>query len=241
MSSNKKPGRRGSSVRASNLSAVDSTLSVGSLFGDMFQSRGEYTTGLFYAGRMRYMHANYSSLINSRAGTAPTGPLSALQPPTEFMTIRQRRDFLRLEKAGTHSAGFQRLEFKKLVEVEDRPGRAAGRGPQGKGIVHNQVKTVTIQKYPSVDPRDWREENQAGCRFYVHRITGEASDEKPWVNIQRQQSDPVKGQFEEPDTADICLGTGSLVYDGSELDDLFKILDEQKRSEFQNKATGEKG
>lgn len=197
-------------------------MSIGqSMFGDMFQSRGEYTTGLFYAGRMKYIHSTPKSTAG-RATTAPLVPSSTLQPPTDFMTIRQRRDFLRLERGGTHSAGFQRLEFKKLTEAEDRPGK----GPLGKGIVHNQSKTITIQKYPSVDPRDWREERQAGCTFYVHKETGEATTEKPWEDTKKGQinkRDINERKKEEEDSE--CMGTGSLVYDGTELNYLLKQLD----------------
>lgn len=217
-------------MRDKNLPAGESLVGVRPIFNDIFQSRGEYTTGLFYAGRRRYIHDEITS-SGPRAATAPVGVPSALQPPTEFMTIRQRRDFLRLERGGTHS-GFQRLEFKKLAEMEDRPGR----GPLGKGVVQNQSKTITIQKYPSVDPKDWREEYQAGCTFYVHKGTGEACSEKPWEDLKRRRNtvvrnETVNGESKEVGLADQqFMGTGSLVYDDSELNDLFKQLDAQKIS-----------
>lgn len=222
MSSNKKSGRRGSTLRSSGLNGGDSMMSEGTMFGDLFQCRGDYTTGLFYSGRMRYMHGNNIGSNASRAATAPNVVPSALMPPNDFMTIRQRRDFIRLERGGTHSAGFQRLEFKKLLEIEDRPGR----GPQGKGVVQNQLKTVTIQKYPSIDPKDWREEHQAGCKFYVHKTTGEACSEKPWEEATSRPIEKI-GCCDDGNVDDEYLGTGSLVYNGAELEDFFRQLDEQ--------------
>ena len=225
MSFNKKDKRRSSS--RGNVSAEASTLSENTMFGDLFQSRATYSTGLFYAGRRRYIHTNNSDLpsrpdISGRATTAPISGKSALEPPIDFMTMRQRKNLLRFERSGFHSAGFQRLEFKKLVEGEDRQHR----GLHAKGSSQNQSKTVTIQKYPSVSRHDWTEEKQAGCNFYVHRRTGEACHEKPWEAIKQRQKSADKETKDEE-----CLGTGSLVYDSTELNDLFRQLDEEAEKE----------
>jgi hypothetical protein len=218
------------------------------MFGDLFQSRATYTTGLFYSGRRRYFHGGKihpaGPLATTRAATAPVAssvplsPPSALQPPTDFMTIRQSKDFLKIQRAGT--VDFQKLEFKKTNEIEDRPGRGAqGKGQKGYvgkgGATQNLSQTITVEKYPSLAPQDWREEQQAGCTFYVHKETGEACREKPWEEVRKNRlADANMNKEQVIEEEEEAEGTGALVYDSSELSDLFQLLDQQASSKVQH-------
>jgi hypothetical protein len=197
------------------------------------------SVGLFYSGRRRYFHDGkihpHTTLATTRAATAPVVPVgspSALQPPTDFMTIRQSKDFLKIQRAGT--VGFQRLEFKtKTIEKEDRPGRGAqGKGAMGirkGGVTQNHSQTITVEKYPSLAPSDWVQEQQAGCTFYVHKETGEACREKPWEEVRkgRRAKEKKNNEQEVIEEEEEAEGTGALVYDNTEMHDLFQQLDWQ--------------
>jgi hypothetical protein len=75
-------------------------------------------------------------------------------------------------------------------------------------------KSILIETYSSVDPKDWVEEFQAGCHMWVNHSSGEVAEVCPWEDVQEQEE-------EEEDEE----GTGAPVYDPTEMNDLFDILD----------------
>jgi hypothetical protein len=87
--------------------------------------------------------------------------------------------------------------------------------------IANYVKdTITLAHYSSSKPEDWVEEHEVGCPIWVNKHTGEVSPLCPWkkISFAEYQNEPVS--YEED-----MGGTGSLVYDGSEVEDLFSMLD----------------
>lgn len=83
-------------------------------------------------------------------------------------------------------------------------------------------ESLVFEHYSSTKPEDWLEETQAGVKIWVNKHTGEVAPHCPWIkpsSNERRDEDPA---WEEAE------GTGSLVYDGSELQDLLSLLNNAK-------------
>ena len=49
-------------------------------------------------------------------------------------------------------------------------------------------KPIIVQKFSSVDPADWEEILQAGCKMWVNHGSGEVSDYPPWKSMEVHKS-----------------------------------------------------
>lgn len=78
---------------------------------------------------------------------------------------------------------------------------------------------LLIQDFSSLNPSDWREESQAGCRLWINHSTGEVSPFCPWEESQTNSSAQTK---DNPVNEE---GTGSLVYDNDDFESLMALLD----------------
>ena len=173
------------------------------LFGDHFGTKAEYTRGIFYGGRWRYLH-NES--------------LHALQAPEEFMTRRQKRDAIRLRKQGIQQ--MQKLDFAKKNEGDEIFGTKAAqaRKLEGQGKKSRKEKII-IQKFSSTNKNDWSYESQAGCKFWINHFTGEVSTECPW--------NPTESIADDENNETVYgTGAGSLEFNSSEVGDFLAMLDE---------------
>ena len=213
--------RRSSIMRKQSVAeARDPIVITPVVFGDALGNHGDYSRGLFYSIRRKYL-------------SAPNG---SLRPPVEFLTRQQKRNHVKIEKEGVFLK-VQQLDFKKQL-------------PEGESEVPQRVfvqnkkateaaKTVLVQKYTSIDPADWVEEHQAGVTFYTHKTTGEISSVKPWAEFPffsrtpyssappSRMVTPRGGQgsnhFEDDEEA---LGTGHLAYgEGEEVKELLDELE----------------
>jgi hypothetical protein len=207
------------------------------MFGDALGNQGDYSSGMFYACRRKYL----TNEVDKRGVIK-----GKLRPPTDFMTVRQKRNHVRIIKEGI-SMNFKNLDFKKSSETEDYI-------PPRPHVARNEP--IVIQKYPSLNPRHWREEHEAGCTYYVHRATGQVAKERPWDGMPRSRLNSEyydDEYFEEEDDSnshnsggifqgrergfsfddntvscdeeEMPLGTGSLAYDDREVKELFEVLD----------------
>ncbi len=188
------------------------------VFGDALGNHGDYTQGMFYSLRRKYLSTSKGSL----------------RPPVEFLTRRQKRNHVKIEKEGVFLK-VQQLDFKKqLPEGESE-------APQ-RVFVQNKkateaAKTVLVQKYTSIDPADWVEEHQAGVTFYTHKTTGEISKVKPWAEFpfsrtpyssapqSRAATPRGSPDFKTKEEDEEALGTGHLAYDGTEVNELLDELE----------------
>lgn len=222
--------------RGSSMHRVQETVHITpTLFGDALGNQGDYSTGMFYACRRKFL----TNDVDKRGVIK-----GLLRPPTDFMTVRQKRNHVRITKEGI-SMNFKNLDFKKANETEDYI-------PPRPHYVRNDP--IVIQKYPSLNPRHWREMHEAGCTFYVHK-TGEVAKEKPWEGVSRSRanSDYYDDDYYDEeddgyshnsgggmyqgrdrgtsfddhsyDEEEEALGTGSLAYDDREVRELFDVLD----------------
>ena len=48
-----------------------------------------------------------------------------------------------------------------------------------------------------MDPSDWQETRQAGCKFYVNHKTGEVATEKPWDNLKANELELYRPRTQE--------------------------------------------
>ena len=207
------------------------------LFGDVLGAHGDYTTGLFYGCRRKFLSEEAEKL----------------RPPSQFMTVKQKRNEVRQQRSGVQFTGLTKLEFTKKGPSTESEGDTHATDPHNylkkAPIIKKAESTITIEKYPSINPAEWEKVKQAGCTFYVHKPTGEVSPEKPWVAVRSPGFSPTRSvasfsersfgedsfegdDFEYVDDDDEeetkieeeQWGCGSLAYDGTELNDLLKHL-----------------
>lgn len=112
-----------------------------------------------------------------------------------------------------HNKGVELQKFKHAVTVV-------------KNVISLEGGTLSVNK------DEWIEEFKAGVKYWVNKETGEVSATCPW-------KDPVDGavkrflnfkakKIHQELVPNNEYGTGSLVYDRAEVDDLFRLLDTKK-------------
>eukprot|EP00607_Mallomonas_marina_P000225 CAMPEP_0182429192 /NCGR_PEP_ID=MMETSP1167-20130531/25585_1 /TAXON_ID=2988 /ORGANISM="Mallomonas Sp, Strain CCMP3275" /LENGTH=218 /DNA_ID=CAMNT_0024612573 /DNA_START=210 /DNA_END=866 /DNA_ORIENTATION=- len=183
------------------------------LFGDPFGSRAEYVSGVFYGGRCKFLHEDDHHEDN------------ALQAPPDFMTRRQMRNALKLRSQGVQH--MQKLDFIRRNEADEliatKAAHARKQDVQGKKN-RNAGSNIVIQKHSSTNQDDWEEGFQAGCKFWVNRDSGEVTTECPWE--APESLDFSRTNLKIENEAKEENGAGSLVYDGTELENFLAMLDE---------------
>jgi len=210
------------------------------MFGDVFGTRSDYSKGIIYGSRRKYLHK-----IDTTA--------TAVEPPQELMSRKQARHAAKqdekLKIVANMCFGEMSPSFKGKNK-NDADGGASTRTNKssvlqksGKSYLDNmsnrgKKRTIVINKYSTLDQRAWTEEIVAGCRLYTNKDTGEVSRECPWQldgSIMREKKetrktnhDDVAEPYNHYSLKDDKFGTGSLVYDSSVLDNLFQDLDKMK-------------
>jgi len=179
-------------------------------FGDTFGTRANYSQGMMYAGRRRFMDDQSDN---------------ALRPPKLFMTRPQslRNAFLQATSSDKLSS-LQNMAYFR----EEQNANANAQASKRKQLLKKKVveKHVTVEMFSSLDPADWEEEFIAGCRMWTNHASGEVSVVCPWTALEGDdgaQEEKQRGQAQ--DAATEGEGTGAPVYDGAALEDLFATLD----------------
>ena len=181
------------------------------MFGDPFGNRGDYSKGFFYGGRRRYLHTRSKNpqADCSVPAAAPSTRINIMEPPEDFMTLKQKRNNVKLRKEGITL--MQRLEFKKSVEVDDGSKLANAKKAE-------TVKSRVIITSSKTSKHDWDKTFQAGVTFWVHKDTGITSMECPYD--EEEEKEEAGGSGDASITTEVengpRPGTGSLVYDGGE-------------------------
>ena len=149
-----------------------------------------------------------------------TGSDNPLQPPPEFMTRKQMRNFLRVNR-GTGLENLRTLDCFKDTEnaLESKAKEKKRKDLEGRQRTKQPV--YVIQRFSTTKREDWAEEVQAGCRMWVNHTTGEVSDECPY------NDEDAKEEKRASRDADEGFATGALVYDNSDLLDLLSLLDQE--------------
>lgn len=191
---------------------------VAPMFGDPFGNRGDYSKGIFYAGRRRFLY--------------PGRKDNHLQPPELFMTKMQKKRWVMGEEPT--EVNFKKFDFGQEGAIEkaksSKKDSSKSKKKKKKGLTY-------IEKYSSVDPADWEEQIQAGVKIWVNHHTGEVSDECPWdettnkLHIPGSPGSMVSSPDRwKPEEEENLRGTGAIVYDGSPLTEILDLLDQQPKS-----------
>ncbi len=149
---------------------------------------------------------------------------NSLEPPIDLMTRKQK--YKQYLKKITGEVQFQKLDFKKeepvnkITQKKEAPVKVKKKG------------SLYFQRFSSLKEEDWDEVFQAGCKLWVNKNTGEVSDECPW--LAPDILSPVSTKVEIKDANDNnnddeILGCGSLIYDGSEINQILDFLDSHKK------------
>lgn len=152
----------------------------------------------------------------------------AVEPPSLFKTKKQARRNL-VPSATTLRGNEDSPEGKyTMPSLKNKAAAEAPLPKAPKSKKHPPVNnTLIIENYSSLAREDWKERTQAGVKIWINRSTGEVSTECPWLpsariykNRKRATDRFARYHAEE--------GTGSLVYDNTEMKELFDILDNCK-------------
>lgn len=218
----------------------DDIINTPVMFGDPFGNRGDYSKGIFYGGRQRFLYSQRG--VNS------------LEPPPDFMTMRQKRNKSQMSKTQVQLLS-KRLDFKRKDDNELEAAILA-RAEAKKNLQQSKRKVLVIKHQPT-SKYDWILQKQAGCTFWVHKPTGTITSERPYTvdeddednnesENSREYTSPTKYQndsefFDEDfrkssehaarSSPEELPATGSLVYDSSEFKNFLNILDSMQEED----------
>ena len=185
-----------------------------------------------------------------------------MEPPPDFMTLKQKRHSVILKKAGVQLT--QKIEFKKNGESEE--GIAAKNLALKRLEAMSKKKLIVIKTEVSTE-KDWKKETQAGCTFWVHKSTGVISTTRPFevdsdsvcsslddtnslwseshIDIENNynhnnhegENDEEDDLLNYSDSDDASTATGSIVYDPQPFDTLMRELDSMSRCHTSSSST----
>jgi hypothetical protein len=221
------------------------------MFGDPFGNRGDYSKGIFYSGRRSvfsffFVYDCFKLFRRYLHTKQPQSPGNILEPPPDFMTLRQKKQSLILKKAGVQLLT-GKIEFKKSENSEEAAAKLA---LLKRLEAMNKKKVLVIKTEPSSES-EWKKETQAGCTFWVHKTTGIISTTRPFdmesdsvcsslddscslfsesncghEHEHGEDFDGMLDSLDESHGAAASPATGSLVYDPKPFDTLMRELDE---------------
>lgn len=179
------------------------------MFGDLFNTRGDYAGGLFYSGARRYL----------------TSDSNRMEPPNEFKTKKQLRNMMR--------GGQNSIELRSNIEgntmnflrqsdkaEKPKPLKISKKDTKSDGI-------IIIER--DLNPSHWKESVQAGCRIWTNIDSGEVLDKCPWLlSDELAHSEHGNSRLKQILDSSAELGTGALVYDELEALHLFDLLDNRR-------------
>ena len=102
------------------------------------------------------------------------------------------------------------------AEVNNRPVKKQ----EHKKIVKRKPAVILLEKFTSTNRSDWREQLQAGCKIWVNHTSGEVSTVCPWSSTEDDEEN-LKQVIPQNEN----IGTGSIVYDGTEFSEFMSDLD----------------
>lgn len=197
------------------------------LFGDTFAMRTDYTSGTFYRGRMQYLQNSPED--------------NALEPPPIFKTKRQAKNALKEKQIIIQKLSFPKKDAEgESVQVKSISKKVADGNKKQVQKKQNQQQQAVVYLPAKHDIRreDWEEIHQAGCRMWINHITGEAVHECPWeresspnklsLGSEHRNTENANDSRSDADS-DNFNGTGSLVYDHDELNNLLEYFDKIRK------------
>lgn len=219
------------------------------MFGDVFGQRADYSKGIVYGSRRKYLTIN------------------PVRPPDHVLNKEQARKDIHHKTLDEFKQKMNTMYLKTNLNPEEEGGSTHAAAKPIKSSISARIKTlpppremIVIEKYSTTDKRKWIETLEAGVKIYTNKETGEVFEECPWQVAALAQAHDHKSNsanafmngrglarpasrakkaaamnvleqvpvntHEDPKE----LGTGCLIYDGFELEELFKALDQAKAS-----------
>jgi hypothetical protein len=170
------------------------------LFGDAFGTRGDYSKGVFYQGRMKFLQCDVDAL----------GP-NSLKPTTEFMSRQER------QKQSVRANEFLKASGVRSIQTLDlNSGAKRDEGDTRRSMLHRS-KSIKVRKlsqqgflfpFQNEDERNWTREFQAGVHFWRHTRTGElrSASDVPWA-VQNSAQEDDEDEFKGSPTDDQLCGS----------------------------------
>lgn len=188
------------------------------MFGDLFSQRTDNQKGMMYSSRRKFLVS---------AGK------NVLEPPVEFKTRKQSKRIVDEESLhGLHDAIGTELRrsmhdvnkvFNMSSIVQSTKRSFLSKYKNGK-TQQKRSDRLIIDKFSDYDMSHWTQQNEAGCLLWVNKFTGEVSGQCPWQHFDIEPKNK-ENELKKDVIIDEGSGTGSLVYDSSDLLELFDILD----------------
>jgi hypothetical protein len=193
--------------------------------------------GLFLFDSFYFIFLVSRRYLHSSPQPQPPYPSNILEPPPDFMTLRQKKHSIILRKAGVQLLT-QKIEFKKSGDSEEAAMKLA---LLKRLEAMNKKKFLVIRTEPSSES-EWTKQTQAGCTFWVHKASGIISTTQPFENESDlsvcsslddsslfSESHPGEEDlfgFMNEESEEESTATGSMVYDPKPFDSLMKELDD---------------
>jgi hypothetical protein len=169
--------------------------------------------------------------------------MSVIEPPVEFKSKRQLKQ-LKMSRE-RDSRNEDKLSFHVNFQKKQQDGEETDQNVKKFRKVANIIRnTITLDHFSSIHREDWTEEIRAGVKMWVNKETGEVCDTCPWENASVGSQTPIQRLLKQKsgrkqsllglhqqlsaNSGENGLGTGSLVYDGSEVQELFQLLESSK-------------
>jgi hypothetical protein len=137
------------------------------MFGDLFSQRIDNETGILYSSRRRYLYNN------------------SFEPPPEFRTRKMARRRLKQALDGDLSISSDNIDERdsimaSFLQPMKRSSLDSNASKKFKKAAKLVMDTVGLVEVEPVKREDWREEQKAGVKYYVNKITGEVQVDCPW-------------------------------------------------------------
>jgi hypothetical protein len=167
--------------------------------------------------------------------------VSVIEPPNGFKSKRQLKQLKLSRERESRGEGVSfQMNFQKRQDEEGEHN--VKKFKKVANIVRN---TITLDHITNIQKDDWSEELRAGVKIWINRQTGEVTSECPWEVAIAAAATPMQRMLAKQKSLrrqsqgslmtqnsllgnEFVLGTGSLVYEGKEVHELFDLLDKAK-------------
>lgn len=229
------------------------------MLGDLFGTKGNYELGLLYSSRRKFLvtagqnsleppdefltkrqaHRHHLQKVENKTVPAPKGIFDI---PSSIN--KERKEGKDHGPKSSNSGGQQLTNFNSPSKSGDdhgdaKHGESTTDRKKFKKTAKLVMEAVILDHHMDDAARaQWSDEIVAGVHVWINKSTGEVLCDPPWLArktlVQRSPSRRkvvrVIVPEDRPEPArEAEFGTGSLVYDNKDLEDLFGMLDKVKK------------
>lgn len=221
------------------------------MLGDLFGTKGNYELGLLYSSRRKFLaNAGKSCLeapeefLTKRQAHRhhlQKKETKAVPAPRGIFDIPSQHNKEHPNKSNHHMGNPQPTNQHSISKtIDDRADPKNSESPtKFKKVAKFVMEAVILDHHMDEAAKAlWSEEIVAGVRVWTNKTTGEVLSDPPWLAkkalVQRSPSRRRVVRVIVPEDRaepkhESEYGTGSLVYDNQDLEDLFGMLDKVKK------------